>query len=209
MSISRCQTDFHLAIMGMKNLEDCLGRIRTILDSRATDVNAQNEKGNTPLFLAISYEKVCIVRELLSYEANISIKNDNEEDAIFNACFWENIDIIKELFDHGASVNSQDKHGNTLLHIQEREEIVNILLERGIDVNKQNKSGDTPLHFACSMGNYEIANILLKNGANSLILNKKEKLPIHRIPWPDDRLEKLLESYMQAQEEVIKEPGYE
>lgn len=46
------------------------------------------------------------------------------------------------------------------------------LLEHGVEPNAENKAGMTPCHHACSMGNKELVDLLLRYGANINKLNQ-------------------------------------
>ena len=48
-----------------------------------------------------------------------------------------------------------------------------ILLKKKLNINKKNKNGDTPLHLAVQRGDYDIIQLLLDNGADITIKNKK------------------------------------
>lgn len=68
-------------------------------------------------------------------------------------------------------IDSKDEYGNTLLLLacQYRcEDLVRIMLNKGADPNAVNASGACCLHFACyrDSSSYNIAKILLQNGAN-------------------------------------------
>ena len=48
---------------------------------------------------------------------------------------------------------------------------VQYLLKRGINVNLENKFGNTALHYAFSDQNFELADVLLQNGADEFKAN--------------------------------------
>lgn len=50
--------------------------------------------------------------------------------------------------------------------ILKKKEIVNLLISSGADLNYRNSSGDTPLSFAIKKNNLEIADLLIRLGAN-------------------------------------------
>ena len=61
-----------------------------------------------------------------------------------------------------------------------RIEMVKILLKYKANVNIQNKEGGTPLYYASMNGYSDIVFLLLKYGANPMIVTKKDKAaPIH------------------------------
>lgn len=45
-------------------------------------------------------------------------------------------------------------------------EVIQLMLERGVDINTIDYSGNSGLHIAAKQGFYEIASMLLKQGAN-------------------------------------------
>ena len=48
-----------------------------------------------------------------------------------------------------------------------------------IDVNCRDLNGKTPLHYSGISGSNQLAIILIENGANALIQNRKKMLPSH------------------------------
>lgn len=48
-----------------------------------------------------------------------------------------------------------------------------------LDINVQNPDGNTPLHLAAIHGNLNLSKILLENGADTTILNKKHQTSLH------------------------------
>ena len=52
---------------------------------------------------------------------------------------------------------------------------VQTLLENGVDANAKNINGDTALHLAARAGNVMVAQVLLKKGADTTIMNKGEE----------------------------------
>ncbi len=51
-------------------------------------------------------------------------------------------------------------------------EIVSNMLEKGAEINLKDADGNTALHIATKLGYYDIATVLLKNGANFESANK-------------------------------------
>jgi ankyrin repeat protein len=58
------------------------------------------------------------------------------------------------LIEHGANVSTQNKDGQTLLHLASKRrklEVTRMLIEHGTGVSAQNKDGQTPLDVALQM----------------------------------------------------------
>ncbi|MDR0290012.1 MAG: ankyrin repeat domain-containing protein [Treponema sp.] len=92
------------------------------------------------------------------------------------------------LIEYGARVNDQDNYGRTALMISaffddypysnDINLIFRILLENGADINIQNHTGQTALHFAINGGNDEEIELLINNGINVNIRDKKGWSPL-------------------------------
>lgn len=52
-------------------------------------------------------------------------------------------------------------------------------VQNGADLNMQNDDGDTALHLACRLGQYEIAERLIKLGADLTLFNNAGLIPLH------------------------------
>jgi ankyrin repeat protein len=95
---------------------------------------------------------------------------------LYNICETGNIEALAEI-EEGLS---------TLLKIPNRGEnspliiaadscfpdIVKILIKHGVDVNYRTDLGETALDVACVSGDLESVNVLLKNGANPMSLDR-------------------------------------
>lgn len=79
--------------------------------------------------------------------------------------------VVEALIEHGADVNMLDKNGRSPLHFATQlndVETVNILLDHRADPNKYDDYHNvTALHLACERGYAEVAEALLKHGAES------------------------------------------
>ena len=99
----------------------------------------------------------------------------NYKEALFLYIKDNNIHGFKKTFEkYKASSEITDNDGNSFLNIAVQcgfKQIVNYLLHLGANPNSQNYKLNTPLHYALSYQYFEIADILLRNGANENLKN--------------------------------------
>lgn len=94
----------------------------------------------------------------------------------------------KEILDHlkqeGFNINTPiDYYGKTILHhacgYLNNISLAKALIFHNADVNVQSFIyGETPLHEAASIGNLDIVELLLKNGAHSKVKNDVDATPL-------------------------------
>ncbi|XP_062576735.1 transient receptor potential cation channel subfamily V member 3-like [Saccostrea cucullata] len=96
------------------------------------------------------------------------------------------LDFVDSLIKNGANINCSDKHGQTLMHEVCRTwhiDVAKFLLELGANVNQADKYGRTPLHVAAAVdyvwSNFEMVEILIKNGADRESLSNEKQTPVH------------------------------
>ncbi|XP_014233436.1 ankyrin-1-like [Trichogramma pretiosum] len=152
-------------------------------------IDAQDNLGNTPLHYAVaeSFEEQT-VRVLLESGTiriwqcgGIDIMSQKAKKLRDDKNNLEMFFKIGKDFRQKLQVNSQDKLGNTALHLAVGlddgcKNLVELLLQNGANPNLPNKydltpvhdkRGQTPLHYALPQGyNKETVQVLLKNGAN-------------------------------------------
>lgn len=87
----------------------------------------------------------------------------------------ERAHVLHLLVRAGADVNSQDDHGNALLHTAHWPDVARALIEEGANVNIQDKNGETPLMTTFSL---DVAKVLVAAGADVDVLNYQWKTAI-------------------------------
>jgi ankyrin repeat protein len=158
-----------------------------LLIEREADINNANNKGCTPLRLAVD-------KLLIDNEVDID-ETGQDGMGLLYTCEDDQLEAIKFLIEKGADVNKTDdigctplrwaceeghfsairllignvadlsKEGEAKMLIMTCEngifEVVELLIQRGVDVNMTTKSNDlTLLHLTCSLGHTDVAKML-------------------------------------------------
>lgn len=129
--------------------------VRALIQNGA-NVNIQDEDGNTPLMNAIIHNKIKIVNEFLSLNANrsninLNIQNQEGETALMLAIMYGNLEAAIQLISQGAKLDLQAQFGFTALMIAVGggyKEVVDALIKHGADLNIKNKIGANALIIA-------------------------------------------------------------
>ncbi|CAF0877805.1 unnamed protein product [Rotaria sp. Silwood1] len=77
------------------------------------NINIPNSYGWTPLYNAVNYGHVDIVRYLLDHKANINAKTNNGITALISACYNKYLDIIEILLIYDAQIDIRTNNGYT------------------------------------------------------------------------------------------------
>lgn len=126
---------------------DC--ELTKYLVAKGLDVNAKDNKGNTPLFYAKDRTK--LIETLLDLGADPSTLS------LFDFGVLSSPKLVQLLIDLGASVNESNEKGKTPLRLAAEKatcegflDTLHVLLKNGSDVNYQGLGGWTALHDAFS-----------------------------------------------------------
>ena len=133
--------------------------VKALIEAGA-DLEAQDNHGLTPLYLAAQFDQsAAVVRVLIKAGANAAAKDTYGSEPLHTAaCYNPTVDVAIALIAAGANVNSFVLRG----------------LEHG-----------TPLHFAC-LFNPGIVSALLEAGAWVNILNIEKKSPLFLAAWKNN-----------------------
>lgn len=129
--------------------------VEFLTHSRNLNLNEVDNRGNSALFYAAWYGYPKIVKILLDHNVEVDIKNKNSVTPLFAAVY-----------------NFQRKKAQDYLNI------INQLLHAGADVNIQDKNNNSPLLIAVAMSNKTLVELLLRNDADSFLMNKHNISPI-------------------------------
>jgi ankyrin repeat protein len=112
-----------------------------LMHHQELEVDAQNNLGNTPLFLAVYAKEVQYVTMLLQRGANVHLRNKHGVTPLLTACEIGALECAEQLLTFGADVNAVDNHGESGLHKAAKhgyERVVEMLLQRKINPRIEN-----------------------------------------------------------------------
>jgi hypothetical protein len=148
-----------------------------LLITQGAEVNAQDDKGFTPLHVAVREDREpvlkvgqkSIVQLLLAAGADVDARDKKGATPLHHAALLRRMRAAKQLLVGGANVNVADMRGETALHKavkSECRELVERLIAGGADVNAADKDGWTPLHIAAFHRCQEAFDLLVARGAD-------------------------------------------
>lgn len=156
--------------------------IRLLLDNGA-DMESKDQDGDTALhFLAkSSHKSESILRILLESKADVKALNNAGFPPLFYMLRAQRPKGFQLFLEHGADIHSTHSDGRSLLHVaaSEGSAILELLLEHGLDIDAKTNIGQTALLLACDNGNLAAVETLVAHGANTLIADKDDTLPLH------------------------------
>ncbi|EEB14418.1 ankyrin repeat domain-containing protein, putative [Pediculus humanus corporis] len=144
--------------------------LQMLLDNAETTdvVNFRDNKGRTPLMLAVAHGSSNCIIALLQHGADVNIPDYNNYTPLFRATFFGNFDNVELLICQGASVNVKDCNGKTPVHIAALRGFHNILVILIEHLNENisclvDQQDCTVLHWASYKGNFKCIEYLVNN----------------------------------------------
>ncbi|WP_375603618.1 ankyrin repeat domain-containing protein [Wolbachia endosymbiont of Anurida maritima] len=80
------------------------------------DVNVKNDKGNTPLHLAVEEGNLEAVKHLIEKGADLNAPDKHGWTPLYYAVYSGNIDVVRFLIDQGADYNITDNEGTPVYY---------------------------------------------------------------------------------------------
>ncbi|XP_033856922.3 transient receptor potential cation channel subfamily A member 1-like [Acipenser ruthenus] len=131
-------------------------------------LNVTDNKGNTPLHLAVKNKQSESCRTLLELGADPNILNANLMSPLHMAINLRHNEIVEVLLSHSSvDMNLEGDLGNTPVMLAcsiDNHEALNLLLTRGARLCEQNKLGHFAIHSAAFSGSKKSMEIILKKG---------------------------------------------
>ena len=124
--------------------------------------------GSTLLHLAITGDKLDLVKLLLEKGAHLDAKDDYGFTPLLKAVeYGAPEEVIDLLLKHGANVHVSAEDRKTALHFAAQKDDVKTMkqvIKKGLPVDAEDKDGWTPLHEAARYGSKGAAAVLTKKG---------------------------------------------
>jgi hypothetical protein len=131
--------------------------------TQKTQTGKEEEKGLTPLMMAVMRGRTNRVQELLKNGAAVNTQSDTGRTALMFAALKGRTDILQALIKNGAVVDTKNEEGWTALmyaawngHTQ----TVQTLIRSGAKVDAKNAAGATALTNAVRNGHHDVARLL-------------------------------------------------
>lgn len=176
-----------------------------------------------PLHRAVQGGHISTVKVILAGGANVNCRAKVNCWTPLHFAGYHNVPCaIQALIEGGAYIEARAKKGETPLLAATAATRTNscaavvTFLELGANVNAKNLRGWTALHTACHVGQPEVADLLLRRGADEMAITSNGSTPSSKIPavgqaFGDDRLrlQRLSKLLVRApQDRVWRRRGY-
>lgn len=164
-------------------LKDDKIQVKDLLN-QGVNIESLNIKGQTPLYAALSNNRLEIAEILLKEGSMVQELDAQKNLAIHLAAARGDVEQVKILTDKDPiAVNKQDADGKTPLHYAaptNHVEVAQILCDRGADINARDHKENTPLHDAATTphDNKEMVKFLVDKGADVLAKNIEKQIPL-------------------------------
>ncbi|KAM6937846.1 uncharacterized protein ankrd27 [Xenentodon cancila] len=145
---------------------------------------SRDDRGYTPLHVAALCGQAQLIDLLVRKGAAVNATDYHALTPLHLACQrgYQGVSLL--LLHYKANTDAQDNNGNTALHLAcmyGHEDCVKALVYYDVQscrLDVQNDKGDTPLHLAARWGYEGIIQVLLENGASTLIFNRSKESPV-------------------------------
>jgi ankyrin repeat protein len=155
------------------------------LIERGANVKLTGRSGVSPVAAAAYAGRDSIVALLLAHGADGRARDDTGKPPVVYAAASGRLDIVRQLLGSDGDLNARYANDLTLLmwasgpdeKVPEAQaiEVVSYLLDKGAHIDDRDDRGRTALMIAAEGGRVEIADLLLKRGADPLLKDKAGK----------------------------------
>jgi|GEM_PF-6431619 len=157
-------------------------KVKDLLKEDKNRVDALNYNDDTPLILAVTYNRFKTIKLLIENNSDLDFQNKSGINALLIAVEHSNDKVAKYLLDKNSNVNIQDNKGFSSLMIaiiNEDLAMVKLLLQYGADVNIiKNKDLLTSYKLALIIANKMIIKELEENNIKETLILIKDTVII-------------------------------
>ena len=140
-----------------------------LLIRNGANVNAKDDKGRTPLHIAVGEGHMETVRALVSAGADLTARDKRRETSLHAAAKGKITDyVVGKTFE-------QDR-----IIVEALPGITRFLVESGADIHAKASFGDAPLHLAASNGHTEVVQLLISLGAKVDAKGQLSRTPLDK-----------------------------
>jgi ankyrin repeat protein len=151
--------------------------VAQMLVNHGADVNSRDSNGKTPFHIlsesrANNGDLLNHALLLLKHGAEVNSRDTDDQTPIHLAIGRDRFQLAQLLLEHGADANAETNSGKTPLHILSERKIngepdVDVLNhEHSMTITERNEHHKTPSHPHSNFGPIQMAQALLKHGAN-------------------------------------------
>ena len=149
--------------------------------SRVRTPTSRDNRGETPLHIALRRGEESHVRVLLDHGAEVNTRDDKGRTPLHEAADCLRIGQMEFLLSRGADANARDNRGETPLHVALRrgeESHIRVLLDHGAEIDARDVTGETPLHKAAVPPRIEHLMLLVSRGADVSVADNRGRTPL-------------------------------
>ncbi|WP_395463624.1 ankyrin repeat domain-containing protein [Wolbachia endosymbiont of Cantharis cryptica] len=156
-----------------------------------TNLDAHNQGGRTPLYVAIQKGNIEVAELLIKCGANVNDNYERNRTPLHIAIGRKQLEIAKLLIKNGANVNAKTQnHGKddlTPMHFAvfaNMPEFIELLASHGALINERESTERyTPLHFAALYGNKSIIQALIDKGQDIEDVDNNGRTALFLATW--------------------------
>lgn len=172
-------TIIHKIVLGLSRID-----LSSQLELSTADIDTGCSLGKTPLIWAIQTGNEAVVRKLLEFQARIDIRDKKGYNSFHYAVSYAGCEMLKSLISAAHSQERTRFQINTQIPRNSAHSYSVIKNSVAALLDTATANGHTPLIRCCGEGFYELAKILIANGAS--VNNDRTTLKFRQIPllWP-------------------------